>query len=140
VTGVAFSGAEMFFVAECHRPRFFDFDADIRDFMTLDAILQIGGPLAVVARAAGLAFFHIGHGVTFVFAPEVVNGIVAGLAVIFYSFLFEVLVVVEYDRAEMGDLERDIFDIDCIGERANEDRDDRQKKNGPLPHDCLRKI
>jgi hypothetical protein len=107
--------------------------------MTLDAILQIGGPLAVVAHAAGLAIFHIGHGVAVVLAPKVINGIVAGLAVIFYTFLFEVLVVVEYDRAEMGDLEWDIFDVDCICERASEDRDDHYKKSGPLPHDCLRK-
>ena len=108
--------------------------------MTLNAILQIGGSLAVVARAAGLAFFHISHGVAVVLAPEVINGIVTGLAVIFYTFLFEVLVVVEYDRAEMGDLECDIFDVDRICERANEDRDDQYKKSGPLPHDCLRKI
>jgi len=102
---IAFSIAEMLLVTECHRPRFFNFDDDIRDFMTLGAILQVGGPLAVVASAAGLAFFHIGHGVAVVLAPEVINGIVAGLAVIFYTLLFEVLVVVEYDRAEIGDLE-----------------------------------
>jgi hypothetical protein len=29
VTGVAFTGAEMFFVTECHRTRFFDFDVDV---------------------------------------------------------------------------------------------------------------
>ena len=140
VANVAFTIAEMFLVTENHRSRFFYFHADIRDFMTLDAILQIGGPLAVVASAAGLAFFHIGHGVTVALAPEVENGIMAGLAVIFYTLLFEVLVVVEYNLAEIGDLECDIFDVDRIGERANEDRDDQYKKSGPLPHDCLRKI
>ena len=108
--------------------------------MTLGAILQIGSPLAVVTHPAGLAFFHIGHGIAVVLASEVINGIVAGLAVIFYSFLFEVLVVVEYDRAEMGDLEGDILDVIRIGERADEDRNDQYKKSGPLPHDCLQKI
>jgi hypothetical protein len=29
VTGVAMTGPEMFLVTECHRPRFFDFDADV---------------------------------------------------------------------------------------------------------------
>jgi hypothetical protein len=139
VAAVAFTGAEMFLVTESYRSRFFHFDAYIRDFMTLDAILQIGGPLAVVASAAGLAFFHISHGVS-VLTPEVENGVMAGLAVIFYTLLFEVLVVVEYDLAEIGYLECDIFDVDRIGERANEDRDDHYKKSGPLPHDCLRKI
>lgn len=138
VADVAFTIAEMFLVTECHRSRFFNFDADIRHFMTLNAILQIGGPLAVVASAAGLAFFHISHGVA-ALAPEVVDGIMAGLAVIFYTLLFEVLVVVEDDLAEIGDLEGDIFDVDRIGERANEDRDDQYNKSGPLPHDCLRK-
>ena len=90
VANVAFTIAEMFLVTESHRSRFFDFDADIPDFMTLDAILQIEGPFAVVAGAAGLSFFHIGHGVTFL-APEVENGIMAGFAVVFYTLLLEVL-------------------------------------------------
>lgn len=63
VANIAFTVAEMFLVTESHGSRFFYLDADIRHFMTLDAILQIGGPLAVVASAAGLAFFHISHGV-----------------------------------------------------------------------------
>jgi hypothetical protein len=90
--------------------------------MTLDAILQIGGSLAIVARTARLSLVHISHSVTAVLAPEIENGIVAGLAVVFYALLFEVLVVVKNNLAEIGDLECDIFDVDCIGKRANEDR------------------
>jgi hypothetical protein len=139
VANTAFTVAEMFFVIEYHGSRFFYFDADICHFMTLDALLQIKGPFAVVASAAGLALFHISHGVA-ILNPEVVNGIMAGLAVIFYTLLFEVLVMVEYHLAEIGDLECGIFDVDRIGERANEDRDDQYEKSRPLPHDCLRKI
>ena len=124
VANIAFAVADVFLVTESHGSRFFDFDADIPDFMTLDAILQIEGPFAVVAGAAGLSFFHIGHGVTFL-APEVENGIMAGLAVVFYTLLFEVLIVVEYDLAEVGYFECDIFNVDRIGERANEDRYDQ---------------
>jgi hypothetical protein len=118
------TGTEVFLMTERHGSRFLDFHADVRDLMTLGAILQVGGPLAVVARSAGLAFFHIGHGVTGL-APQIEYGIMAGLAVIFDAFLFEVLVVVEYDLAEVGDPECDILDIDGISERTNEDRDDR---------------
>ncbi len=139
VANVAFTVAEMFLVTKGHGSRFFYLDADIRHLMALGALLQVEGPLAVVTGAAGLAFFHIGHGVT-VLAPEVENGIVAGFAVIFYALLFEVLIVVEYDLAEIGDIECDIFDVDRIGERADEDRDDQYKKSGPLPHNCLRKM
>jgi len=121
---LALTGAEMLLVTERHRPRFSDFHADVRDFVTLDAILQIGGPLAIVARSTGLAFFHIGHSVTGL-APQIENGIMAGLAVIFNALLFEMLIMVEYDLAEVGDPECDILDVDGIGERANEDRDDR---------------
>jgi hypothetical protein len=138
VANIAFTVAEVFFVIECHGSRFFYFDADIRHSMTLDALLQIKGAFAVVASAAGLALFHISHGVA-ILDPEVVNGIMAGLTVIFYTLLFEVLIVVEYHLAEIGYLECHIFDIDRIGKRANEDRDDRYEKSGPLPHDCLRK-
>jgi hypothetical protein len=138
MASIAFTIAEMFLVIEYHRSRFFYFDADIRHFVTLDAFLQIKGPFAVVAGAAGLAFFHISHGVAFL-DPEVVNGIMARLAVIFYTLLLEVLVVVEYHLAEMGYLECDILDVDCIDQRASEDSDDRYKKSGTLPHDCLRK-
>jgi len=113
----AFISAEMLLVTEGHRPRFFYFNSDIRNLVTLDAIIEIEGPFAVVAGAAGLAFFHICHGVT-VLASEVENGVMAGLAVIFNAFLSEVLVVAKYHLAEIGCLKGDIFDVNCISEGA----------------------
>jgi hypothetical protein len=113
----AFISAEMLLVTEGHRSRFFYFNSYIRNLVTLDAIIEIKSPFAIVAGAAGLAFFHICHGVT-VLASEIENDIMAGLAVIFNAFLSEVPVVAKYHLAEIGCLKGDIFDIDCISERA----------------------
>ena len=114
----AFISAEMLLVTEGHRSRFFYFNSYIRNLVTLDAIIEIEGPFAVVAGAAGLAFFHICHGVT-VLASEVENGVMAGLAVIFNAFLSEVLVVAKYHLAEIGCLKDDIFDVNCMSEGAD---------------------
>jgi hypothetical protein len=91
-----------------------------------------------MAGAAGLAFFHICHGVTSL-ASEIEYGIMTCLAVILDALLFEVLVVAEYDLAEVGYLHRDIFYVDRIGQRAGEKRDGQDEKRTPLIHDCLLK-
>lgn len=134
VACITFAVAEVLLVAESDGSRFLDFDAHIPDRMTLDAILQIESPLAVVASAAGLAFLHIRHSVTRL-ASEVENGVVTGFAVVFYSLLLEMLVVVKHDLTKIGYLKCNVFNVDCIGKRAYEDRDDQYKKSGPLPHD-----
>ena len=104
-------------MTEGHRSRFFYFNSYIRNLVTLDAIIEIEGPFAVVAGAAGLAFSHICHGVTGL-ASEVENGIMAGLAVIFNAFLSKVPVVAKYHLAEIGCLKGDIFDVNCMTEGA----------------------
>jgi hypothetical protein len=85
---------EMLLVTEFHRPRFFYLNIYISNFVTLDTILEIESPFAVMAGAAGLAFFHICHGVT-ALASEIENGIMTCLAVILDALLFEMLVVAE---------------------------------------------
>jgi hypothetical protein len=108
---------EMLLVAEGYRSRLFYFHGYIGNFVTFDAILEIEGSLTVVAGAAGFAPLHINHGVL-IFFPEVVNCIMAGFAVILNALLLEMLVVVEYDLAEIGYFKGNIFNVNRISEGA----------------------
>jgi len=117
----------MYLVTEFHRSRFFNLKGYIRDLVTLDAILESEGSFAVMAGAAGLAFFHICHGVT-ALTSEIVNGIMTCLAVILDALLFEMLVVAEYDLAEVGYLHGDIFYVNRISEGENENRHSQDEK------------
>jgi len=135
---VGIGAFEMRLVSESHRSRFFYLEVYIRNFVTLDTIFKIESPFTVVAGAAGLAFFHIRHGVTSL-ASEIEYGIMTCLAVILDALLFEVLVVAEYDLAEVGYLHGDIFYVDRISEGAYENRHGQDEKRVPLIHDCLLK-
>jgi hypothetical protein len=108
-------------VAESYRSRFLDLEGNIRNLMTLDTVLEIESPFAVMAGAAGFAFFHIGHGES-VLAAEIENGIMTGLAVILDTLLFEVLIVAEYDLSEIGYLHGHIFYVNRISEGTGENR------------------
>ena len=125
-------------MTESHRSRFFDLNVYIRNFVTLDTVLEIESPFAVMAGAAGLAFFHICHGVSS-FASEIENRIMTCLAVILDALLFEVLVVTEYDLSEIGYLQGDIFYVNRISEGAGENRHGQDEKRVPLIHDTLLK-
>jgi hypothetical protein len=129
---------EVRLVRESDRSRFLDLEGDIRNFMTEDTILQIESPFAVMAGAAGFAFLHIGHGESGL-ASEIVNGIMTGLAVILDALLFEVLVMAEYDPAEVGYFHGDIFYVNRIGEGTSEDRYGQYEKREPPIHDTLLK-
>ena len=118
MTDGAFISAEMLFVTESNRSRCFYLHSYIRNFVTLDAIVETECSLAVMADAAGLAFFHLRHVVTGL-VSEIENGIMAGLAVIFDTLLFEMLAVVEYYLAEISNLKGDILDVNRISERAS---------------------
>lgn len=135
---VGIGAFEMRLVSEFYRSRFFYLEVYIRNFVTLDAVLEIESPLAVMAGAAGLAFFHICHGVTSL-ASEIEYGIMTCLAVILDALLFEVLIVAEYNLAEVGYLHGDIFYVDRISEGAYENRHGQDEKRVPLIHDCLLK-
>jgi hypothetical protein len=108
---------DMFLVTEGYGSRLFYFHGYIGNFVTFNAILEIEGPLAVVAGAAGFAFLHISHGVM-IFFSEVVNCIMAGFAVILNALLPEMLVMVEYDLAEISYFKGDIFDVNRIRKGA----------------------
>ena len=129
---------EMSLVTESHQSRFFDLKGNIRNFMTLDTILEIESPFAVMAGAAGFAFLHIRHGES-VLASEIENGIVTCLAVILDAFLPEVLIVAEDDLAEVGYLHGDIFYVNRISEGTSENRHGQDQKRVPLIHDTLLK-
>jgi hypothetical protein len=135
---VRINAFEVRLVTESHRSRFFDLEGNIRNFMTLDTILEIESPFAVMAGAAGLAFLHIGHGES-VLTSEIEDGIVTCLAVILDAFLFEVLVVAEYNLAEVGYFQGDIFYVNRISEGASKNRYSQDKKHAPPVHDCLLK-
>ncbi len=133
----AFIGVYMFFMAEDHRPRFFYFNSDVRNLVTFDALLNIKGFFPVVAGAAGFAIPHIRHVVTDSFF-DVENGVMTGLAVIFNSFLPDMVVVIECYFAEMSYLEGDIFYVNPISIRKgnNGDYQDEEritKLHGYLP-------
>jgi hypothetical protein len=128
----------MLFVTKSNRSRFFDRHGYIRNFVTLDAIVEAEGSLAVVAGAAGLAFFHLRHAVTGL-VSEIENGVMTGLAVIFDALLFEMLAVVEYHLAEMRNLKGDILYVNRICERTGENRGCQYKERVPLLHHCLLK-
>jgi hypothetical protein len=117
VADAAIVRSDMPLVTEGYGSRLLYFHGYIGNFVTFDAILEIKGPLTVVAGAAGFALLHINHGVV-IFFPEVVNCIMAGFAVILNALLLEMLVMVEYDLAEIGYFKGDIFYIDRICERA----------------------
>jgi hypothetical protein len=135
---VSIGAFEMHLVTESHWSRFFHLKGNIRNFMTLDTILEVKGPFAVMAGAAGLAFFHICHGVT-ALASEIENGIMTCLAVILDAPLLEVIVVAEYDLAEVGYLHGDIFYVNRISEGTSENRHGQDQKRVPLIHDTLLK-
>lgn len=135
---VSIGAFEVRLVSESHRSRFFDLKGNIRNFMALDTILEIESPFAVMAGAAGLAFLHICHGES-VLASEIENGIVTCLAVILDALLPEVLVVVEYDLAEVGYLHGDILYVDRISEGTGENGHGHDQKRVPLIHDTLLK-
>mgnify|MGYP001578033469 CR=1 FL=1 len=135
---VGIGAFEMRLVSESHWSGFFDIKGNIRNFMTLDTVLEIESPFAVMACAAGLAFLHIGHGES-VFASEIEDGVMTCLAVILDALLPEVLVVAEYDLAEFGYLHGDIFYVNRISEGAGENRHGQDEKRVPLIHDCLLK-
>jgi hypothetical protein len=128
----------MLFVTERHRSRFFDRHGYIRNLVTLDAIIETECSFSVVAGAARFSFFHIRHFVASL-VSEIENGIMTGLAVIFDALLFEMLAVVEYYLAEIGNLKGDILDVNRIRERAGENRHCQDKKRVPLLHPCLLK-
>lgn len=117
MTDGAFISAEMLFVTESHRSRFFYRHSYIRNFVTLDAIVKAECSLAVMASAAGLAFFHVCHVVTRL-VSEIKYGIMAGLAVIFDALLFEMLAMVEHHLAEISNPKGYILDVNRISERA----------------------
>lgn len=125
-------------VRESHWSCFFDFEVHIRNFVTLDTILEIESPFSVMTGAAGLAFLHIGHSES-VLASEVENGIMTCLAVVLDALLLEVLVVAEYDPAEVGYLHGDIFYVNRISEGTGENRHGPNQKHVPLIHDTLLK-
>jgi hypothetical protein len=135
---VGIGAFEMRLVSESHRSRFFYLEVYIRNFVTLDTIFKIESPFTVMAGAAGLAFFHICHGVTSL-ASEIEDGIMTCLAVILDTFLFEMLVVAEYDLAEVGYFHGDIFYVDRISEGTSENSHGHDQKRVPLIHDCLLK-
>jgi hypothetical protein len=112
---------EVCLVSESYRSRFFDLKGNIRNLMTLDTILEIESPFAVMTGTAGLAFLHIGHGES-VLVSEIENGVMTGLTVILDALLFEVLAVAEHDPAEVGCLHGDIFYVNRISEGTGENR------------------
>jgi hypothetical protein len=135
VTRGAGISAQMLLVAEGDRSGLFDFDRDVPDLVALNAIIETEGSLAVVAGTTGFPLFHVRHGESGTdLGPEVKNGIVAGLAVVLDTLFFEMLGVVEYHLAEIGDVEGDIFDIDRISERAGKNRHGENQKQVPLLH------
>ena len=117
MAGGAFISAEMLLMTESHQSRFFDRHGYIRNFVTLDAIVETECSFAIMAGATGLAFFHLRHVVSSL-VSEIENGIMTGLAVIFDALLFEMLAVVEYYLTEIGNLKGDILDVYRIRERA----------------------
>ena len=119
VADTAFILSEMLLVTEDHGTRFFYFNGYFGNFMALDAILQTKGPLAVMTCATGFAFSHIRHGVASL-VSEVENGIMTGFTVSLDALLPEMLVMVEYHLAEVGNFEGDVFDINRICHRARE--------------------
>lgn len=135
---VCIGAFEVRLVSEPHRSRFFDLKGNIRDFMALNTIFEIESPFAVMAGAAGFAFLHIGHGEP-VLASEIEDGIMTCLAVILDALLPEVLVMAEYDLAEVGYLHGDIFYVNRISEGTSENRYDQDEKRVPLTHDILPK-
>jgi hypothetical protein len=117
VTDCAIVSFEVFLVAEGYRSGLFHLHGYIRDLVAADAIIQRERPLAVVASAAGEALLHIRHRETG-FLPEIVNCIVACLAVILDPFLPEMVVMTEHNFAKVGYFKGDIFDVYRVGESA----------------------
>ena len=119
MTVFAFRGIEVFFMAKFYRACLFYFHRDVGNLVAFSTIFNIKGPFPIMTDAAGFTLYHIGHRVTGLFS-EVEDGIVADLAVIFDTFLFYVKIVIEYYSAEIGNLEGDILDVNCLGKRKGE--------------------
>lgn len=75
------------------------------------------GLLCIMTGATGFTFFHRSHGVALL-DSEVKNGIMAYLAIIFDTFLFEVPIVVEDYFAEIGYFESYVLDVNRISQWA----------------------
>ncbi len=105
--------ADVKLVTEDNITRIFNLENHVLDRVALYAFQGGKGPLPVMTGAAGFAFYHSRHAVPF-FDPEVKNGVMAGLAIILDALLFEVLIMIKYNFAEMGYFDGYILNINCI--------------------------
>ena len=108
-------------MAECDRAGCFNFKSYLRDFVTLDAFINIKGTFPFMACAARFPLSHVLHSVM-VFVSKIEDRVMTGFAIIFNSGLFEMLTVAEYHCAEICSFEGYILDVNRKGIRRKKQR------------------